>query len=424
MDSASTRTVPHVKWPRADYSRVPYRLYHDAEIYRLEQEKIFKGPTWSYVGLEAEIPNAGDFRTTFIGETPVILNRGKAGGIHAMVNRCAHRGALVRRETRGNAKDHTCIYHRWCYDLDGTLLGLPFRRGVRGKGGMSSEFNMAEHGLQKLQVASYAGVIFASFDARVEPLPDYLGPVFTAHFDRIFHKPIRILGYQRQRIYGNWKLYLENQRDTYHGSLLHEFQSTFGMSRVTQTGGVTMDKRHRHNLTWSKIGTDDDAEFSALYKTNKVHESALRLADPALVEYRREFADGISLAICGIFPNATVHQITNSLATRQVRTVSQDEFELYWTLFGYADDSEEMTQHRLLQANMVGPAGLISMEDGEAIEITHRASLGEAEACSVIEMGGAGAIKDLDHRVNDVPCRGFWSYYAELMGIEPPGAVR
>ena len=415
---------PLVQFPRKDYTRVPYRLYHDAAIYKAEQERIFKGPTWSYLGLEVEIPNPGDFRTTFIGDTPVIFNRAQDGSLHAMVNRCAHRGAIVRREARGNAKFHTCIYHRWCYNLDGSLQSLPFRKGLKGKGGMGPDFEMKDHGLRRLKVASYAGVIFGSFSDEVQPLAEYLGPVFTKHFDRIFRRPVRVLGYQRQRIAGNWKLYLENQRDTYHGSLLHEFQSTFGMSRVTQTGGVSMDARHRHNLTWSKIGTDSETEFSNLYKDNKVHESALKLYDPALVKYHREFDDGISLAICGIFPNMTLHQITNSLATRQVRTVSQDEFELYWTLFGYVDDSPEMTAHRLLQANMVGPAGLISMEDGEAIEIAHRASRTESDACSVIEMGGGGPITDLDHRINDVPCRGFWSYYAELMGMEPEGAVR
>jgi anthranilate 1,2-dioxygenase large subunit len=416
--------TPIVNWPRKDYSRIPYWLYHDQRIYDLEQERIFKGPTWSYVGLEAEIPNPGDFRTTFVGETPVILSRAMDGALHVVVNRCAHKGAIVRREPRGNAADHTCIYHRWCYAPDGKLMGLPFRRGLKGKGGMDASFDMAEHGLRPLRVASYAGVIFATFSERTEPLRDYLGPVFLHHLDRIFGKPIKVLGYQRQRTFGNWKLYGENNRDTYHGSLLHEFQSTFGTSRVTQTGGVTMDARHRHNLTWSKVGTDNEAEFAELYKDNKVHDSSLRLLEPSMVEFRREFDDGISLAICSIFPNTTIQQIANSLATRQVRTVGPGEFELYWTLFGYQDDTEEMTQHRLVQANMVGPAGLISMEDGEAIEIVQRGVLGENQACSVIEMGGGGPITDLDHRINDVPVRGFWSYYAEVMGFEADGGIR
>jgi len=422
--SFSPEFSPQVRWPRPDYSRVPYWLYHDRALYELEQERIFKGPVWNYIALEAEIPNPGDFRTCYIGETPVIVNRAKDGSLHAMVNRCAHRGALVRRETRGNAKDHTCIYHKWCYGLDGRLTGVPFRRGLRGQGGMPADFDMAKHGLQRLRLESYRGVIFASWHQELEPLADYLGPVFTGHIDRLFAKPVRILGYQRQRIFGNWKQYAENTRDTYHGSLLHEFQSTFGLSRVTQTGGVTMDARHRHNLTWSRLGTDDDAEFSALYKENKIHESQLRLEEPSIVKFHREFGDGTSLAICSIFPNFTLHQISNSLGARQLRTDGPGEFELVFTLFGYQDDAEEMTQHRLAQANFVGPAGLVSMEDGEAIEITHRASVAEREACEVIEMGGGGEIKSLEHRVNDVPVRGFWSYYAELMGIEPQGAVR
>jgi anthranilate 1,2-dioxygenase large subunit len=413
-----------VRWPRNDYSRVPYWLYHDKEVYQLERERVFKGPVWNYVALEAEIPNPGDFRTSAIGDTPVIVNRARDGTIHAMVNRCAHRGALVRRQPRGNATDHVCVYHRWCYNLDGSLRGLPFRQGLKGQGGMSPQFNMKEHGLQRLRVTSYRGVIFASFRNELEPLADYLGPVFLKHIDRLFSKPIRILGYQRQRIYGNWKQYLENTRDTYHGSLLHEFQSTFGLSRVTQTGGVTMDDRHRHNLTWSRIGTDDDAEFSALYKANKVHESRLRLLEPSMVKFHPEWDDQTSLAICSIFPNLTVHQISNSLGARQLRTHGPGEFEVIFTLFGYQDDSPEMTRHRLAQANFVGPAGLVSMEDGEAIEITHRACAGETEACEVIEMGGAGQIRSLEHRANDVPVRGFWSYYAELMGIEPQDAVR
>ena len=414
---------PVVTWERADYSRVPYALYHDPQIYAAERERIFKGPTWCFVGLEAEIPRPGDFRTSYVGDTPVILNRAGDGSVHVMVNRCAHRGALVRREPRGNATEHICIYHRWCFGLDGKLQGLPFRRGLKGQGGMGPDFDTAEHGLRRLSVAIYRGLVFASFEP-AQSLEDYIGPRILQHFDRLFGKPIRVLGYQRQRVFGNWKLYPENTRDTYHGSLLHEFQSTFGLSRATQTGGVSMDARHRHNLTWSKIGTDDDAKFGALYKENKVHDNSLKLLEPSIVRFIPESADGVSLAICSVFPNLTVHQISNSLGVRQLRPVGVDEFEILFTLFGYQDDSAEMTEHRLLQANFVGPAGLVSMEDAEAIEIAHRATSPEWEACSVVEMGGGGELSDQQHRVTDVPVRGFWSYYAELMRIEPVGAVR
>ena len=83
-----------------------------------------------------------------------------------------------------------------------------------------------------------------------------------------------------------------------------------------------------------------------------------------------------------------------------------------------------MNQHRLRQVNLVGPAGFVSMEDGEAIEIVQRATKAAPDAAQVLEFGGKGEIYDCDYKINDVSVRGFWSYYSELLGIEPAGGVR
>jgi anthranilate 1,2-dioxygenase large subunit len=412
-------------WPTLDYSRVPYLLYHDADAYRLEQQRIFQGPVWNFIGFAAEIPNPGDFRTNWVGETPIVVNRDKTGAVKAFVNRCAHRGGLVRREISGNAGEHICIYHQWCYGLDGRLQAIPFRRGIRGKGGLDPGFDMEEHGLRPLQVQVIDGLVFGTLSDAAEPLEDYLGPPVLAQLHRLFDRELRILGYNRQRIRGNWKLYAENTRDNYHASLLHEFLVTFGLDRSTQVGGVKMDPRHRHNITWAEAGSDD-AEFARqAYAGAGVRNDFLSLKEPDLVVFRPEREDRLNIAITSVFPSAVFVQISNSLAVRQIRPRGVDEVEIFQTMFGYADDPPEMTLHRLRQANLVGPAGLVSMEDGEAIEIAQRASRREpADAMTVIELGGAGVISDRDYRVTDVPLRGFWSYYAELMGIEPAGAVR
>jgi anthranilate 1,2-dioxygenase large subunit len=52
----------------------------------------------------------GHFRTTFIGELPVIVVRGADNEVYAFENRCAHRGALIALEDSGNAEDFTCVY--------------------------------------------------------------------------------------------------------------------------------------------------------------------------------------------------------------------------------------------------------------------------------------------------------------------------
>jgi anthranilate 1,2-dioxygenase large subunit len=411
-------------WPALDYSRVPYRLYHDAEVHAEEQERIFRGPTWNFLALDVEIPNPGDFRATYVGETPVIVNRDENGEIHAFVNRCAHRGALVRRELSGNAKSHTCIYHQWCYDLHGGLTSIPFRRGIRGKGGMGPDFDMGQHGMRRLKVGQVNGAIFGTLAEDGESLEAYLGPAVLGQLTRFFDKKVKVLGYNRQRIRGNWKIYAENTRDNYHASLLHEFLLTFGLDRSTQVGGVKMDARHRHSFTWAEAGSDSDDVVRQAYGGANIRNDYLALKEPALVKFYPEHGDRLNIAISSVFPASVFVQISNSMAVRQIRPRGLDEVEVYQMMLGYEDDSPEMTLHRLRQANLVGPAGLVSMEDGEAVEITHKASGTDHGRSTVIELGGGGEITDRDYRVHDVPLRGFWSYYAELLGIEPEGGVR
>jgi phenylpropionate dioxygenase-like ring-hydroxylating dioxygenase large terminal subunit len=220
-------------WPTLDYSRVPYRFYHDAAVYEREQEAIFRGRAWNYLALDGEIPNPGDFRATYVGDTPVIINRDTEGAVHAFVNRCAHRGAMVRRELSGNANEHICISHQWCYGLDGSLAAIPFRRGIRGKGGLDPSFDMGRHGLRRFRLEQVGGAWFGTLAEDAEPLEEYLGAPVIAQIRRLLDRPVRVLGYNRQRIRANWKLYAENTRDNYHASLLHEFLVTFGLDRAT-----------------------------------------------------------------------------------------------------------------------------------------------------------------------------------------------
>lgn len=410
-------------WPTTDYSRVPYGFYHDTSIYELERERLFNGPTWSLVGLEAEVPNAGDFRASYIGEAPIIIHRDSNGDLHGFINRCAHRGAIVRRELQGNAKDHVCIYHQWCYGQDGHLIGVPFRRGIKGKGGYGKDFDLKDHGLTKVRIGSANGVLFGTMSEEAESLDEYLGEAILGFIHRIFSRPVRVLGYHRQRIRGNWKGFAENTRDNYHASLLHDFFRTFGLDRPTQIGGATMDNRHRHCVTWGRAESSHDAAKAA-YSSEQVASAGIELREGSIVEHHSDRNDDINIAIVSLFPNGVIVQISNSLATRQIRPRGPTEFEVFQTIIGYQDDTPEMTQHRLRQANLVGPAGFVSMEDGEAIEIVQRATKAAPDAAQVLELGGKGEISDRDYRVNDVPVRGFWSYYSELLGIEPEGGVR
>ena len=134
-----TADTQHPQRNFQDYSRVRYGIYTDPEIYTHEQEKIFRGDVWCFVGMEAEVPNPGDYKTTFVGDTPVIVLRRDDGQINVLVNRCVHRGNLVCTKESGNAPHLTCVYHNWTYTLDGALRGVAFQGGPGGPPARAAE---------------------------------------------------------------------------------------------------------------------------------------------------------------------------------------------------------------------------------------------------------------------------------------------
>ncbi|MGE0824396.1 MAG: aromatic ring-hydroxylating dioxygenase subunit alpha [Candidatus Binatia bacterium] len=412
MSSVGENQAAPVLWPGTT-TQVPYQVFLDPTIYEQEQERLFRGPTWNYVGLEAEIPHPQQFKATFIGDTPVVIARDQDGVLHGFVNRCAHRGALVCREPRGQRATLVCVYHQWSYDLRGNLIGVPFRKGLNGQPGMPEDFQPTQHALRKLQVATYKGVIFASFAPHVESLGDYLGPDMRTSLDRVFNRPIHVLGNARQFIQANWKLYAENVRDPYHASLLHLFHATFGMYRSSQAGGVTLDAKGRHCATHTF--RKSEAEEVAAYKTADLrsYQEKYTLADPSLLQGRPEFP---GLTIQTIFPSLVVQQIQNTLAVRHIVPRGVDRFELIFTFFGYEDDDAEMRAIRRKQANLVGPAGVISMEDAHATEIVQQAIVRDKRATAMVAMGGH-QVAGQESLVTETAIRGFWRYYRELLGF-------
>jgi salicylate 5-hydroxylase large subunit len=400
-------------WPNEGISRVPGWVYSAPDVFAREQERIFKGRSWCYVCLEAEIPNAGDFRRSYIGGKVVLAVRRKDGGVSVVLNRCAHRGAEFCSAKRGNKQEFVCPYHEWTYDLEGNLIGVPFRRGYQKQGGMPADFKPEENGLVKLEVASRHGVVFASFDHDIESFEDYLGEKMLGYFDRVFDgRKLTILGYERQRIPANWKLMMENIKDPYHASLLHVFLVSFGLFRMDQKSQVQMDPTGRHCVLVNRKG-----EQSANVATSEMRnfKADFKLNDPRLLDPVREFPGDATVVMQTLWPNLIIQQQSNTLAVRQVVPIDEGHHDLAWTFFGYENDDAAMRQRRLRQANLMGPAGFVSIDDSEAMMISQTGIAASPEKPLLVEMGGR-EVDDAEHTITEVAIRGFYQHYREVMG--------
>jgi salicylate 5-hydroxylase large subunit len=402
-------------WPEEGHTRVPYWVYSSPEIYKREMEVIFGGPAYSFIGFECEIPNPGDFRQTKVGDKPVIFTRDEDGQVRVFANRCAHRGVQFCYETHGKGKtEFICPYHQWTYNLKGDVIAIPFRRGLKKQGGMPKDFDMKQHHLQQLKVATYNGTIFASFDHSMPSFEEYLGPKMLHWVNRVFNgRPLKVLGYERQRLNANWKLMFENIKDPYHASLMHVFLVSFSLFRADNPSKVQLDGTGLHGVQISQRGEQKHDDATEDMRQNISH---LTLANPKMLQPEKEFPGEATVVMQTIWPNLIIQQQSNTLAMRQIQCVSPEEFELHWTYFGYADEPEEMTMKRLRQANLMGPAGFVSADDSEVMEATQFGVSKYPNEKAVVEMGGRD-FEDTDHMVTESMIRGFYSGYRKIMGL-------
>jgi Rieske 2Fe-2S family protein len=181
-------------------------FYISREIFDLDSELIF-GRHWIYAGVEAELPEAGDYFTVVFGCTSVIVLRDDNGDIRAFHNVCRHRGSRLVTAERGFVGKLVCPYHQWTYDLDGSLLHAD---------AMAADFDRRCFSLRPVHLKSLGGLLFiclaedppGDFEDMQKEVEPYLAPHGLR--DCKVAKQIDIVEA------GNWKLTMENNRECYH----------------------------------------------------------------------------------------------------------------------------------------------------------------------------------------------------------------
>lgn len=383
--------------------RVHTSLYTDPALFEQEMDKVFSS-TWVWVAHASEIPEAGSYKTTFVGRQPVVVVRDRKQQVHVLLNRCRHRAATVCEGHKGKTNSFVCPYHGWSYSLDGALRGVP---SPESYGDM---LDKADFPLIKLRVEEYAGMIFATFKDDIEPLVDFLGP--AKKWMDLFMKqgggfPVKVAGEHRFRFPGNWKIQLENTTDAYHFPLVHKSflssvdEQTEKMLDFVEGPGLVEDLGNGHSvMVMIPELVDLEANLDA-----PVPDRFAELAEELRKDYPEDQVRRIVRAVGGsgfnlnLFPN-----VACSMAFfRVLRPVSVTETEIHHAAIVMDGGPAAANQARLrLHEHFQGPMGFGTPDDAEAWDRVQRGSFAGTNQWIMLNRGLAKEQETPDGRRSDV----------------------
>ncbi|HEX3538530.1 MAG TPA: aromatic ring-hydroxylating dioxygenase subunit alpha [Stellaceae bacterium] len=230
-----------VRRPLLDAETMPVWCYTSEAFYRREVERIFR-KVWNFIGAADRLRRPGDYFTLSFAGVPVIVLRDQEGELRAFANTCRHRGSALL-EGEGNCRLIACPYHSWSYRLDGALAAAPEMDQTHG-------FDPAEHALVPIALASWGGFLFINFDPDPAPLADYLGDL-----------PEKVAPYRLDRmacsrrkeylIECNWKLFVENAKESYHIATVH--RQTINRYASARSSGYWVEKANgQYCITFAK----------------------------------------------------------------------------------------------------------------------------------------------------------------------------
>jgi p-cumate 2,3-dioxygenase alpha subunit len=390
------------------------------DVWQLERERIFD-TCWLYIGHGSEIDAPGDFVRRKVAGRPLIFVRGRDGVVRALINSCMHRGARVCRQDQGNAKSFQCFYHAWTFSTEGQLVGIPDKEGYA-----PAVDPAALHLRHVPRLESYRDFWFVCFDRDAEPLADYLAGA-KEYIDLVAdqgREGMKVLpGSHQYACNANWKLMVENSIDGYHGAPLHHTYFAFLASQGDDEGAKSLkssaarayDLGNGHAVVdypapfprviarWHPIfGEDAKPEIQAIRDElveRHGEERAYRMAETC----RNLF----------VFPNLLLLDVAG-LTIRTVNPVRPDYMELTAHALAAREEGPERLRRRLENFNLfLGPGGLATPDDVEALEACQEGFQATAEVYSDISRG---MLRDAG-TVDELQMRAFWrEWHSQVLG--------
>lgn len=213
--NTNLKKTPLEKAPDPDLGTAPIPVdrYIDPDIMRREFDQLWAG-TWLMAGLESDASQPGDYFVFEIAKESILVARGEDDKIRAFYNVCQHRGNRIKQNGCGHSKVLGCPFHRWEWNLDGSLKNIPeahdFPQGTPAE----------ELCLPQLRCEFWGGFVWVSMDPDIEPLLDYLGEI-PDHLAPYSLEDMVLVSDETIEWNCNWKTSVDIFSETYHVRGVH-----------------------------------------------------------------------------------------------------------------------------------------------------------------------------------------------------------
>lgn len=401
--------------------QVNRRVFISDEVLEFERDRIFQ-QCWLYVGHASEVPEPGSFVTRTVAGQPIILTRDQEGELHVWLNACTHRGAEVCRERKGTTRRFRCFYHSWSFSTDGRLVSLP------DQDAFPQGFDTADYGLRApARVESYRDFVFLNFDPDAMSLHDYLAGA-RQYLDIVADQAVTEMqvlpGTHEYSVRANWKLLSENSYDGYHAIPVHktyfdaqrlkgddslgDVQSEFKESGAYHLGnGHTVTVKHG---PWARPVARWRPSMGA--EAKPIVEAAARRLEE---HHGKEYAD----QICNldfnmnIFPNLVINNIM-AVIIRKYEPLRPDLMNVTaWALAPREEDDRAKKVRNKSFLAFLGPAGLATPDDNEALESVQRAA--GRQGVNMWSDVSRGFDKDVPMNYDEMHMRTYWRHWDALV---------
>lgn len=375
--------------PQSHY--IDNQIYLSKEIHGEEIDKIY-GKVWAFVAHESELPQNGDYITTTVGKTPIVLVRDESGTVRAFLNICPHRGAALVRNLSGNGKAFACLFHRWSFDTKGHCVSAPQPDGFRAAGVEPNEI-----ALREFRVGQTLGLIFVTLDDDNCSLQEYIGDALEAVRDVLTPEPFEVFHYHRIIIPTNWKLWAATNIELYH-VWLHSINRATSLQVPSWL--------QRKVLTYPRGHV---AFGSASHDYTKRSLGSRGITLPGLGPNEARLAH--------LFPDMLINIRSSNMRLDRLTPLDADRVMVECRGLGVKGEPDDVRKRRIDDHNQFwGPFGRNVPEDGLAAVVQMRALQGGGLPYSMCarEDGTTPA-------TSDEPLRHFYAEWSRLMGRPSSG---